>query len=491
MATTFLWHDYETFGLSPALDRPAQFAAIRTDEALDIVGEPICLYCKPPKDTMPDPQSIFVTGILPQHCEQVGMVEADFARAIHKEMSRAETISVGYNSMRFDDEVTRNIFWRNFFDPYSREYENRCSRFDLFPLVVATWALRPQGINWPKAQDADRPSFRLEHLSAANGLVHKHAHDALSDVEATIGIARLIREKQPKLWDYALKNRSKAAVSRMINSGKPLLWVSPIHGHERGYMRLVCVLGAQPGRANHVLMWDLSVDPSEVLSMTASEVRERLFVRKGELPEGVDPLPIFSCKINQAPFLVDHLGVLSQERAQQFCIDREKVLRHAAILAPHVQKLIGTWQEALIARDEEQSHEEPDVDASIYHGGFIGSSDKNVMQYVQRQTPEGLTELVSENRLRFDDKRLNEMLFRYRARNWPESLTEEEAARWHQWREDRLTQGMAGARSLEAFAEAIEELAQMHDNEQEAERVENICGALYDWAEVMSESLEY
>lgn len=225
--------------------------------------------------------------------------------------------------------------------------------------------------------------------------------------------------------------------------------------------------------------------------MTAAEVRKRLFVRKDALPEGVDPLPIFSCKINQAPFLVDHLGVLSQERAQQFGIDREKALRHAAVLAPHVQKLLGTWQEALMVKDEELQQEEPDVDAAIYHGGFMAPSDKSVMQYVHHKSPQELTELVSEGRLHFDDKRLNELFFRYRARNWPESLTEEETARWHQWREDRLTRGVGGARSLEAFAEAIEELAQMHDNEQEAERVENICGALYDWAEIMSESLEY
>ena len=161
---TFLWHDYETFGLSPSLDRPAQFAAIRTDENLNVIDKPICWYCKPSMDTMPDPQSIGITGILPQYCEEHGLIEAKFARAIHKEMIREETISVGYNSMRFDDEVSRFTFWRNFISPYDREFDNGCSRFDLFPLVVATWALRPDGINWPKAEGEDRPTFRLEKL---------------------------------------------------------------------------------------------------------------------------------------------------------------------------------------------------------------------------------------------------------------------------------------------------------------------------------------
>ena len=173
--TTFLWHDYETFGLSPSLDRPAQFAAIRTDENLNAIGKPICWYCKPSMDTMPDPQSVGITGILPQYCEEHGLIEADFARA---------------------------TFWRNFISPYDREFDNGCSRFDLFPLVVATWALRPEGINWPKAEGEDRPTFRLEKLSEANGLTHEHAHDALSDVQATIEMARLIKTKQPKLWEF-------------------------------------------------------------------------------------------------------------------------------------------------------------------------------------------------------------------------------------------------------------------------------------------------
>ena len=343
--STFLWHDYETFGLSPSMDRPAQFAAIRTDERLNICEEPICLYCKPAADTLPSAQSIAITGILPQECLKKGLKEAKFAHRIHDAMSVPETISVGYNNMRFDDEVTRFVFWRNFIDPYEREYKDGCSRFDLFPLVVATWALRPEGIAWPKVateEGHERVSFRLEHLSDANGLKHEHAHDALSDVEATIEVARLIQSRQPRLWEYALKLRSKDYVKVLVQSGKPLVWVSPMHGHDRGYTRLVLCLGQYPGRSNSVLFWDLAHDPQEMLTLTAQDVKMRLFAKEEDLPDGVTRLPIFSCKINQAPFLVAHLGFLSEERAKAFGIDREEAQREAK----NVQKQLQIWRQS-------------------------------------------------------------------------------------------------------------------------------------------------
>lgn len=486
--TTFLWHDYETFGLSPSLDRPAQFAAIRTDENLDAIEKPICIYCKPPMDTMPSPESIAITGIYPQTCDEKGLIEAEFARAIHKEMIRDDTISVGYNSMRFDDEVSRFTFWRNFINPYDREFDHGCSRFDLFPLVVATWALRPDGINWPQAEGEGRPSFRLEKLSAANNLTHEHAHDALSDVQATIEMARLIRSKQPKLWDFALKNRFKNSVAQMIRSGKALLWVSPIHGAERGYIRLVRALGTLPGRANHVLMWDLSEDPAELLTLNAQEVRERVFVRDEELPEGKQRLPIFVCKINQAPFIVNHWGVLSEERARTFGIDKSLALEHDRKLTPHLDKLLGLWAEAFEADD---SSEEivPDVDAGLYTGGFASYNDKKLISWVNRMAPETLAEWVHDGKLSFEDDRYNELLFRFRARNWPLTLNDEERERWHRWREARLMQGVGGARTLEVFAEEVEALA---DNAADNvdEHTEELCGRLYEWVEYVSNSLD-
>ena len=185
---TFYWHDYETFGRVPRRDRPAQFAGIRTDAELNEIGDPLMVYCQPPTDSLPDPESCLLTGILPQTCAEQGVAEHRFAADIHAELSRPGTVGLGYNTIRFDDEVTRFLFWRNLIDPYGREWQNDCGRWDLLDVVRCAYALRPEGIEWPKHEDG-RPSFKLEHLTAANGLAHEAAHDALSDVRATIACA--------------------------------------------------------------------------------------------------------------------------------------------------------------------------------------------------------------------------------------------------------------------------------------------------------------
>src|SRR5574343_1838216 len=225
MSHTFLWHDYETFGARPRLDRPAQFAAIRTHADLNEIGEPAMLYCQPAPDYLPDPESCLITGITPQVCLEQGVPEHTFAARIEAELAQPGTIGVGYNTIRFDDEVTRHLFWRNLMDPYAREWQNGCGRWDLLDVVRCTWALRPEGIQW-HSHDDGRPYFKLEHLSAANGLAHEAAHDALSDVRATIALARLIRERQPRLWDFCLRLRSNQAVLAEIGVGKPFLHVS-------------------------------------------------------------------------------------------------------------------------------------------------------------------------------------------------------------------------------------------------------------------------
>ena len=191
-AFSFFWHDYETFGRVPRRDRPAQFAGIRTDADLNEIGQPVMHYCRPSPDSLPDPESCLLTGIVPQTCLEQGLPEHAFAAEIEGALAQPGTIGVGYNTIRFDDEVTRHLFWRNLIDPYAREWQNECGRWDLLDVVRATWALRPEGIEWPRHEDG-RPSFKLEHLTQANGIAHEAAHDALSDVRATIALARLIK----------------------------------------------------------------------------------------------------------------------------------------------------------------------------------------------------------------------------------------------------------------------------------------------------------
>jgi exodeoxyribonuclease-1 len=210
-APTFFWHDYETSGADPRRDRPLQFAGIRTTLDLEPVGEPLMLYCKPASDSLPHPQAAMITGITPQQAEREGAIEAEFAAVVHEQLAAPGTCGVGYNSLRFDDEFTRHLLYRNFYDPYEREWRNDNSRWDLIDLARLCYALRPDGIEWPLREDGT-PSFRLEHLAAANRLDQQRAHDALSDVHATIGLARLIRTRQPRLWAwyFALRRKQQA-----------------------------------------------------------------------------------------------------------------------------------------------------------------------------------------------------------------------------------------------------------------------------------------
>ncbi|MDE2369915.1 MAG: exodeoxyribonuclease I, partial [Burkholderiales bacterium] len=316
---TFYWHDYETFGVVPRRDRPAQFAGIRTDADLNEIGAPLMVHCRPAPDTLPDPESVLLTGILPQYALAHGLPEREFAAAIEAELARDGTIGVGYNSIRFDDEVTRFLFWRNLIDPYAREWQNGCSRWDLLDVVRCCWSLRPEGIEWPRhtaGEIAGRPSFKLEHLTQANGLAHEAAHDALSDVRATIALARLLKSRQPRLWDFCLKLRKKDAVWAEIGVGRPFVHLSGRYPVERGCLAVVWPLAPHPTNKNELIVWDLASDPRELETLDAETVRRRLYTRADELPAGESRLPIKTIHVNKSPIVIGNLRVLGDAAAR-------------------------------------------------------------------------------------------------------------------------------------------------------------------------------
>ncbi len=474
---TFLWHDYETFGVQPRRDRPAQFAAIRTDAQLNEIGEPIMLYCQPANDFLPDPQSCLITGITPQRCLGEGVPEHRFAAVVEQAFSRPGTIGVGYNTIRFDDEVTRFLFWRNLIDPYAREWQNQCGRWDILDVVRMTYALRPEGIVWPNREDG-RPSFRLEHLTAANGLAHEAAHDALSDVRATIALARLIRDKQPKLFDFCLalhkKDRVAAEVGMHLAPAErpPFLHVSGMFPAERGCMALVWPLATHPTNKNEVLVWDCAHDPAELFTLDAATIRVRMFTRSDALPEGMTRLPVKSVHLNKSPMLVSNLKTLTAAQAARWGLDLEAGRGHAAAAAAGPD-MAAVWAEVFQRQGELDT---PDVDEDLY-GGFIGKDDRRLLDALRQETPQKL----AAARPAFADERLTELLFRYRARNFPDSLSQQEAARWEAHRAARLFDGQGGARTVDALFGEIDQLSENAD-----ERGEDILGALYDYAEAIA-----
>jgi exodeoxyribonuclease-1 len=468
---SFLWHDYETFGAEPRRDGPAQFAAIRTDAELNEVGEPVMAYCRPMLDRLPDPESCLITGLLPQHCWQQGLPEHAFAREVVRHLGQPGTVGVGYNSIRFDDEVTRFLLWRNLRDPYAREWRDGCGRWDLLDVVRCAWALRPEGIEWPAHPDG-RPSFRLEHLSAANGLAHEAAHDALSDVRATLALARLLRTRKRKLWDFCLRLRSKDAVREELVMGRPVLHVSGRYRTERGCMAIVYPIAPHPVNRNEVIVWDLAQDPQQLMALDAQEIRQRMFAREGTLPEGVTRLPLRTIHLNRSPVVISNLGTLGPDRAERFGLDLAAAERHAVEAARIVGEMAGVWPEVY------QSPKGPaaDVDEDLY-GGFVDDTDRAVLARLVDLPPEEL----ARQKPRLRDGRLEELLFRYRARNFPETLADEERARWDAHRHARLHEGAGGCETLAAFLDRIDVLGEQAD-----ERAQDILGALVEWAETIA-----
>jgi exodeoxyribonuclease I len=464
---TFLWHDYETFGLNTRRDRPAQFAGIRTDADLNEIGEPIELYCQPHADYLPDPTSCLLTGITPQRCLERGIPEPEFARQIEEALGAEGTIGVGYNTIRFDDEVTRNLFWRNLIDPYSREWRNQCGRWDVQDLVRATYALRPDGIHWPVDADG-KPRFKLEMLTKANGIAHEAAHDAVSDVRATIALARLIKTLQPKLFDFYLALHKKDRVMQEMSLpatqmfAKPFIHVSGMFPAERGCMAVMWPLATHPTNKNEIIAWDLCAGSSEspadlpsiLMDLNAEQIRERMFTKQDDLPEGVMRLPIKTVHLNKSPFVLGNLKTLTPALQEKWGIDLDQCLGKAQ-LARALPDMSAVWSE-VFKRPSVDNNTPPDVDEALYDG-FINDADKRTLAQLQKQAATA-PEKLGNKLPAFDDPRLDEVFWRYRARNFAQSLNAEEQTAWREHCRARLVDGAGNARTLSSYFEEIDKL---------------------------------
>lgn len=447
-ANTLYWHDYETWGTNPGADKPSQFAGIRTDEDLNVVGEPLMLYCRPPADCLPQPMASLVTGISPQKALAEGVPEIEFIRRILAELGAPGTCGVGYNSLRFDDEVTRHTLYRNLLDPYEREWRSGNSRWDIIDMVRLTYALRPDGIQWPE-REAGVPSFRLEELTAANGIAHEGAHDALSDVRATIDMARLVRSRQPKLYDYVYRLRRKREAAKLIDlrQRKPLLHISGKVPAAQGHLTYVMPLASHPVNRNAVIAINLGMEPQPVLDLDADALRERLYTARDQLGEGELPAGLKLIHLNKCPVLAP-ANMLDDKRAAELGIDK-------ATCEANWQRLRGLDLTDKLHRVYlDSDFPTRDVEASLYDG-FLNDADRDLCRDLHRALVERGPEALS-GEVPFADARLPELLFRLRARNFPETLSASEQQRWQEWRYRRLTDPDAGASiTLEPYFEQI------------------------------------
>jgi len=442
------WYDYETFGTDPARDRPAQFAGLRTDLALRPLAPPLVHYCKPTPDYLPQPDACLITGITPQLALEQGIPECDFIASINAEFSVPETCVAGYNNIRFDDEVTRYTLYRNLFDPYAREWRHGNSRWDLIDVMRMTYALRPDGIVWP-ADEEGKPVFKLDRLTAANGIEHVGAHDARSDVRATIDLARLLLDKQPRLFAFLMNHRGKSHAARLLGLGKlePVVHASSRFAAEKGCVAIIVALAKHPRNSQSIVTYDLSVDPEPLLSLGAEELHHRLYTPRSELGDGVERVALKSVHLNKCPALAP-MSVVRPQDAERLGLDLPRCHSHLARLR-QARDLGQKIKEIFTIDRREKSTEDPDL---MLYDGFFSDRDRRVLNDLKAFAPEQLAVARPE----FEEPRLTEMLFRYRARNYPETLTESEQTVWRDFCRKRLTDKRLGASlTLDEFHQRI------------------------------------
>jgi exodeoxyribonuclease-1 len=463
LAETILWHDYETWGVNPSVDFPVQFAAIRTDLDLNILEShpPINWMCAIPHDYLPHPQACLITGLTPLLSLQKGMSEPNFTYKIHQQLAAPETCTAGYNSIKFDEEVTRHLLYRNFYPVYEREYNNGNSRWDIIDLVRACYALRPDNIHWPK-HDNDKPSFRLEDLTKANEISHQSAHDALSDVHATIEIAKLIKQKQPKLYDFYWQLRDKHQVAKYLHRflSDVFVYVSAYIDSEQGCCSLILPICPHPSNKNAVLCIDL-LKPIELFTQQqtieakSETIKAELFSPNSELTK---PRPgLLSIAINKCPFVAPHKTLTSQN-ANRLNIDVALALQNAQNLSKQ-SDIVAVCQQ--VYSTQIQNTPKPNVDQRLYTIGFPEPADISVMNKVRQSVAEQLVGFQGS----FINEQYNELLFRYRARNYPHLLEDSEIQKWQQHLEARFTQtNKVECLALNEYFSIIDELYTEHSN---------------------------
>lgn len=455
MSASYFFYDLETSGFSPRSARTMQFAGQRTDMDLNPIGEPVnCLIALSP-DILPDPDAVLLTGITPQQTLSDGYTEAEFLKLFHEEVVQPNTTFIGFNSIRFDDEFMRFLLYRNFYDAYEWQWKDGCSRWDVLDLVRITRALRPDGIEWPFDSEG-KPANRLEYLSNVNKLEHSHAHDALSDVVATIAMAKLIKTKQPELFDYLSQHRDKRTAKELVLKNEPFVYTSGRYGSQFLHTTAATLLTKHPDQ-DAAIVYDLRHDPTPFINMSVDELVEAWkFTRD---PDALR-LPVKTLKYNRCPALAP-LGVIKDPKSQERIeLSLDMVSKHLAILQRHQAEFAAKIVEAVRRLDQARATDQIGLvddpltaDERLYDG-FIGDTDKSTMLALRAADPAEIAELGES----FKDTRLKSLTPIYKARNYPKKLDGEERQKWEEFCKLKLLAGGTESRAAQYF-NRLQELA--------------------------------
>lgn len=288
---SFVFFDTETTGLKHGFDQIVHFAAIRTDANLKEIDRFEARSCLLPH-VLPHPAALRTNGLpigrlldanLPSHYDMV--------RAIRQRLlSWSPSIFLGYNSIRFDEEMLRHALFQTLHPAYLTSNHNN-SRADVWGLVMAAAAVSPACLNVPIDPEG-RPIFRLEQLALANDVAHEQAHNALSDVVATLELCRLVHQRSPELWQRFVRFSKKATVGDFVEAEDGFM-LTEFFANQAYHAPVVCI-GRDPDQANGRFCLSLNGDVDRFAAMTDDELRAELAQK---------PCPVRRLRINAAPTL--------------------------------------------------------------------------------------------------------------------------------------------------------------------------------------------
>ncbi len=441
---TFFFYDLETSGFSPQNDRIMQFAGQRTDENLNRIGEPVNILIKLNDDVLPSPSALMVTKISPQKTIEEGYTEAEFAKMLVEEYFTPDTVIVGYNNVRFDDVYIQHLLWRNFYPPYDWQWKDGRSRWDLLDVVRMIRALRPEGINWPFIINEETgekfAANKLELLTKENGILHENAHDAMSDVDGLIDVARLLKEKQPQIFDYLFKIRSKNEVQKLVNLENPKPFVYTSGRFKVEFEKTTVAFPIAPAKNQNVIVWDLRFSPEKFIDWSDGQILENITADfETRSSDDFEPIAAKILQHNKCP-AVAPMGVLTEENQQRLKIDLAEIQKNLDILRknPHfAENLRSAFERRSEVFQDKSSAEKPAPEARLFEG-FVSKSDDIKIEAVRNSTDRELADFHPD----FADERLTDLLLHYKARSFPKSLSSQEKELWEEYRVKNLQKMM-------------------------------------------------
>jgi exodeoxyribonuclease-1 len=369
---TYLFYDIETTGLNKAFDQVLQFAAIRTDLNLQEI-ERYEINVKLNPDIIPSPYALITHHIgLKENAESFSEFSA--IKQIHQYFNHPGTISLGYNTLGFDDEFLRFSFYRNLLPPYTHQFANNCSRMDLYPMTLMYFLFKPHVLNWPTHEG--KTTLKLEYLNSANQLTEGRAHNAMVDVEATLELARRLF-KEREMWDYVKdyfnKKIDQERLQPLQNNTIALMVDGRLRDH--AYLAPVLYVGQHRHYKNQ-LLW-LQLDSPELTKITKNNITETTRVTNKKCGEPYFILPLkdrFTTQLHP------------KRRA----------------LAEHNKKWLETNPESLkLITDYYTDYQYPtypntDVEASLYLNGFYSAEEESFCRLFHKVPPKEKARLTEE-----------------------------------------------------------------------------------------------